>query len=110
MVTTPFVAYATDDPHYQLSSAVVASVIEYYNVTLNHYFITMDGPEIHDLAMGVHEGWKWTGQMFLAYVSREVLGYNARGWDRCIGSTVITDCPLRESIRISLPSKYLRIH
>ncbi len=72
--TTPFVVYARADPHFQTSRAVVAPVIEFHNATRNHYFLAIDGPEINDLDTGVHEGWKRTGHMFLAYFSRQVGG------------------------------------
>jgi len=42
-------------------------VIEFYNATLDHYFISIDGQEIHDLDTGVHPGWARSGLSFEAY-------------------------------------------
>jgi hypothetical protein len=42
-------------------------VVEYYNRTLDHYFITQDASEMADLDSGVHAGWVRTGQSFLAF-------------------------------------------
>ena len=42
-------------------------VVEYYNHTLDHYFITQDAGEIADLDSGAHAGWVRTGHSFLAY-------------------------------------------
>ena len=42
-------------------------VIEYYNKTLDHYFMTTVDKEIGDLDSGVHTGWMRTGQTFKAY-------------------------------------------
>jgi len=47
----------------------IASVVEFYNATLDHYFITQDAKEIADLDNGVHVGWERTGQAFPAYVA-----------------------------------------
>ena len=53
------------------SSAPVQTspVVEFYNQTLDHYFITQNVGEISDLDRGVHPGWSRTGQSFLAYLS-----------------------------------------
>jgi Repeat of unknown function (DUF5648) len=45
----------------------LSPVIEYYNSTLDHYFITQDTGEIAALDTGVVPGWARTGQSFLAY-------------------------------------------
>lgn len=42
-------------------------VLEYYNATLNHYFITADANEINLLDTGVLRGWERTGERFLAF-------------------------------------------
>src|SRR3954468_1460321 len=42
-------------------------VVEYYNASLDHYFITGIAQEIADLDNGVHRGWVRTGQTFKAY-------------------------------------------
>lgn len=44
--------------------AAVRSAIEYYYASLDHYFITSDPAEIHDLDTGVHIGWSRTGYSF----------------------------------------------
>ena len=43
------------------------AVVEFYNATLNDYFITADPNEVSDLDTGVHAGWVRTGLRFLAY-------------------------------------------
>jgi hypothetical protein len=43
------------------------SVVEFYNATLDHYFITAIPKEISDLDNGVHVGWARTGETFNAY-------------------------------------------
>jgi lysyl endopeptidase len=47
------------------SGAAVA--VEYYNRSLDHYFITISPAEITDLDSGIHGGWERTGLRFLAY-------------------------------------------
>jgi len=42
-------------------------VVEYYDATLDDYFITANQAEIQDLDSGVHPGWVRTGLTFLAY-------------------------------------------
>jgi hypothetical protein len=44
-----------------------AVAVEYYDRTLDHYFITTSPSEISDLDSGVHGGWERTGLRFLAY-------------------------------------------
>jgi len=44
-----------------------ASVVEFYNASLDDYFITASVAEIADLDSGVHAGWVRTGLSFLAY-------------------------------------------
>jgi hypothetical protein len=41
--------------------------VEYYNRSLDHYFITISAREIDDLDTGVQVGWERTGLRFLAY-------------------------------------------
>jgi lysyl endopeptidase len=52
-----------------------AAVVEYYDASLDHYFITMSAAEISDLDSGVHGGWERTGLTFLAYQT-QVAGTN----------------------------------
>jgi len=40
---------------------------EYYNAALNHYFVTVNAQEIHDLDTGVHPGWVRTGYYFFVW-------------------------------------------
>ena len=42
-----------------------AELVEFYNASLDHYFITITPQEISDLDTGVHPGWKRTGYRFL---------------------------------------------
>jgi len=51
--------------------AVIASIsqtqiVEFYNASLDHYFISADSKEIADLDTGVHAGWARTGFAFPA--------------------------------------------
>jgi hypothetical protein len=50
------------------SNTVVA--VEFYNKTLQHYFISTAAAEINDLDTGVHVGWERTGFRFLAYATQ----------------------------------------
>jgi hypothetical protein len=43
------------------------AVVEFYNASFDHYFISADTHEIHDLDTGVHPGWTRTGLGFNAY-------------------------------------------
>ena len=38
-----------------------AELVEFYNASLDHYFITITPKEISDLDTGVHPGWTRTG-------------------------------------------------
>jgi hypothetical protein len=44
-----------------------AVAVEFYDATLDHYFITSSAAEISDLDSGVHVGWVRTGLTFLTY-------------------------------------------
>ena len=46
-----------------------SAVIEFYNASLDHYFISMDPQEVADLDLGVHGGWARTGQSFAVFGS-----------------------------------------
>ncbi len=52
------------------SGASEAVVVEYYNQSLDHYFMAASPTEIADLDGGVHAGWERTGLRFLAYDSQ----------------------------------------
>ncbi len=44
-------------------------VVEFYNASLDHYFISINPQEISDLDTGVHTGWTRTGLAFNAYAA-----------------------------------------
>ena len=52
-------------------AAQTVTVIEFYNATLDHYFMTADTAEAHDLDTGVHPGWARSGLTFLAIKAGE---------------------------------------
>jgi hypothetical protein len=52
---------ATQEPYFPVT-------VEFYNATLDHYFVTANAREITDLDTGVHKGWTRTGQQFQVYV------------------------------------------
>ncbi|HSU44933.1 MAG TPA: hypothetical protein VLN42_12010 [Casimicrobiaceae bacterium] len=45
----------------------VLDVIEFYNASLDHYFLAADASEAHDLDFGIHAGWSRTGSSFKAW-------------------------------------------
>ena len=51
-------------------------VVEFYNKSLDHYFLSANPAEVNDLDTGVHVGWERTGLRFLAYV-KATAGTNA---------------------------------
>lgn len=57
-----------------------SAAVEFYNPSLDHYFITSDSSEIGDLDKGVHKGWVRTRQTFLTYPSGTSAG---RGQATC---------------------------
>ncbi|MCL4762185.1 MAG: hypothetical protein KJ018_10510 [Burkholderiales bacterium] len=58
--------YLTPDASNPTGQAVV---VEFYNRSLDHFFITSDANEINLLDTGVLRGWERTGLRFLAYQS-----------------------------------------
>ena len=44
------------------------AVVEFYNASLGHYFITSSAQEVRDLDAGLHAGWARTGQQFRVFV------------------------------------------
>jgi len=58
-----------------LTTTGEVAVVEYHNRALDHYFLTANPGEIHDLDNGGHSGWERTGLRFLAFV-RQVPGTN----------------------------------
>ena len=77
-------------------------VVEFYNATLDHYFITQSVAEIADLDSGVHPGWVRTGEMFTLYVTNASdgrgqgacrwYGLPAFGLDTHFFSASLTEC------------------
>jgi PKD repeat protein len=51
------------------SSPTSVQVVEYYNASLDHYFITADTAEIRNLDSGTISGWSRTGYQFGAFSS-----------------------------------------
>ncbi len=51
--------------------APTVTVVEFYNMGLDHYFITWVPQEISDLDTGVHKGWVRTGYSFKAYMTAQ---------------------------------------
>jgi lysyl endopeptidase len=47
-----------------------AVAVEFYNKTLDHYFLSANPEDIRDLDTGVFTGWERTGLRFLAYISQ----------------------------------------
>lgn len=56
--------------------------VEFYNATLDHYFITQNVAEIADLDSGVHPGWARTAETFDLYVTNasDGRGHGACRW------------------------------
>jgi len=46
-----------------------SAAIEFYNASLDHYFLSMNPQEVADLDLGVHAGWARTGQSFQVFGS-----------------------------------------
>jgi hypothetical protein len=73
-------AYDADGVESAYSNEVIATilplspavVVEFYNASLDHYFISVSAQEISDLENGVHEGWARTGHAFHAYTTAQV--------------------------------------
>ena len=55
----------------QTSSTKTDVAVEFYHAALDHYFISSDANEIHDLERGVHTGWARTGYSFKVYDATE---------------------------------------
>ena len=47
----------------------MSTVVEFYNASLDHYFITYLPQEISDLDTGVHPGWTRTGKTLRTYAT-----------------------------------------
>ncbi len=54
------------------NTAQTAPAVEFYNATLDDYFVTAAPVEISDLDNGVHPGWVRTGLRFLVYTNPDV--------------------------------------
>ena len=59
---------------------MVAPVVEYFNASLNHYFMTQNPAEMQDLDTGKHIGWSRTGKQFGAFLAKQSDG---RGRETC---------------------------
>jgi hypothetical protein len=69
-------------------SETFSSVIEFYNTTLDHYFMTADQQEIKGIETGAAgPGWSRTGETFQFYESVLTSPGDARGLCRFYGST-----------------------
>jgi hypothetical protein len=53
------------------ATPVPVTVVEFYNMGLDHYFITWVAQEISDLDTGVHKGWARTGYSFKTYTTAQ---------------------------------------
>jgi hypothetical protein len=51
------------------TGAATVTVVEFYSVARDHYFMSASAQEIADLDTGVHAGWTRTGLTFRAYAS-----------------------------------------
>jgi hypothetical protein len=51
------------------ATPAAATAVEFYNATLDHYFVSHIAPEIADLDNGVHPGWARTGQTFRVFTA-----------------------------------------
>ena len=58
-----------------LGQPLATPVVEFYNASKDHYFISAAVQEIHDLDTGVHAGWARTNYTFNAYPAT-VTGFN----------------------------------
>jgi hypothetical protein len=52
-----------------LAATATVDVVEFYQVTLDHYFMSASAAEIADLDHGVHPGWTRTGLTLKSYAS-----------------------------------------
>jgi hypothetical protein len=50
--------------------AGTVTAVEFYNASLDHYFMSTNPAEINDLDTGVHPGWERTGVRFNAYATQ----------------------------------------
>ncbi len=62
-IFTPFTGFPTG------LSAPMDPVVEYYNKTFDHYFVTASQPDVDALDSGRIPGWERTGQMFTAWIT-----------------------------------------
>jgi len=69
MLAVPFASAAASVGDATAGSAIPVSVIEFYDSTLDHYFITADPIEVVALDSGEVPGWSRTGFQFAAYAS-----------------------------------------
>jgi len=94
--------------------AQVVDVTEFYNATLDHYFVTTDAKEAADLDNGVHVGWKRTGLTFQAIKAGEQVagsvpicrfyGSPAKGLDSHFYSASAAECT---AVQAQFPDSWL---
>lgn len=95
-------------------AASTVDVIEFYNATLDHYFVTTSTQEAADLDNGVHVGWKRTGLTFLAIKAGETVagsvsicrfyGSPAKGLDSHFYSASAAECA---AVQAQFPDSWL---
>lgn len=66
-VATNFAGQSASAP--ATTAPPTALAVEFYNASLDHYFITHIAAEMSDLDTGVHPGWTRTQQSFLVFAS-----------------------------------------
>lgn len=77
------------DPSLSGSSGATVAVVEFYNSTLNHYFMTAEADEIAGIDAGAAgPGWTRTGQTFRAYANLNDAPGDALDICRFYGSAV----------------------
>jgi hypothetical protein len=69
IVTKTAAGVATAPRGGKATQIATVAVIEFYNASQDHYFITGAPQEIADLDAGLHAGWQRTGLSFNAYAS-----------------------------------------
>ena len=84
------------------SSAGLVDAIEYYNASLDHYFVTANADEINKLDTGFFQGWQRTHLSFKVYDAGTVLpgvvpvcrfyGNPAAGLDSHFYSASVAEC------------------
>jgi hypothetical protein len=98
-----------------VAPAQSGTVVEYYNATLDHYFVTNHGPEIQALDSGTLKGWARTGLTFQTYATGSTMfassspvcrfyGSPAYGLDSHFYSASPLEC---EDVKKKFPNEWL---